>query len=107
MVVRDSQHRDVSECLDRLRNHYGVGLNLSLCDIPEQEEWGTADSLRHIRSKVKVSIPYLSLATGIVDPLPFNGTLYLRFPYTFGLYEVKAEEFFSRKLQNGSHYKAS
>ncbi len=54
VVVRDSERRQVSECVDGLRVRYGVGLSLCLVDIPDQEEWGTADSLRHIRSKIKV-----------------------------------------------------
>lgn len=54
VVVRDTDHHVISEALERLQTRHAVHLNFTLCDIPDQEDWGTADSLRHIRSKVKV-----------------------------------------------------
>ena len=54
MVVRDSQRHVISEALEGLQERHGVHLNFILCDIPDHEDWGTADSLRHIRSKIKV-----------------------------------------------------
>ncbi len=56
VVVRDSERRVISEALERLQTRHAVHLKFILCDIPDQEDWGTADSLRHIRSKVKVRI---------------------------------------------------
>lgn len=54
VVVRDSDRHVISEALEGLQTRHGVHLNFVLCDIPDQEDWGTADSLKHIRSKVKV-----------------------------------------------------
>ena len=54
VVVRDSQHHVISQALEGLQTRHGVHLNFILCDIPDQEDWGTADSLRHIRLKIKV-----------------------------------------------------
>ena len=54
VVVRDSQHHTISEALERLQVRHGVHLKFILCDIPDHEDWGTADSLRHIRTKIKV-----------------------------------------------------
>lgn len=54
MVVRDSQRHVISEALEGLQERHGVRLNFILCDIPDHEDWGTADSLRHIRPKIKV-----------------------------------------------------
>lgn len=56
VVVRDSERHVISEALERLQGRSVVHLSFILCDIPDQEDWGTADSLRHIRSKVKVRI---------------------------------------------------
>lgn len=54
VVVRDTQHHAITEALEGLQAQHGVHLDFVLCDIPDHEDWGTADSLRHIRSKVKV-----------------------------------------------------
>ena len=61
VIVRDSEHHAISEALERLQIRHAVHLKFILCDIPDQEDWGTADSLRHICSKVKVRIPVLDL----------------------------------------------
>ena len=65
-MVRDSHHRAISEALEGLQTRGGVRLKFTLCDIPEQEDWGTADSLRHIRSKVKVHL-LLRVATDVTN----------------------------------------
>ena len=52
VVVRDSQSREISEVLAGFRN---VRIKVSMVEIPESEDWGTADSLRHLRGKIKVS----------------------------------------------------
>ena len=54
VVVHDSQRHVISEALEGLQTRHGVHLKFILCDIPDQEDWGTADSLKHIRSKIKV-----------------------------------------------------
>ncbi len=55
MVVRETQSRQISEVLEGFQTHHGVRMKFSLVEIPDQEDWGTADSLRHLRTKVKVS----------------------------------------------------
>ena len=52
MVVRDSQSREISDVLAGFRN---VKIKFSMVEIPEAEDWGTADSLRHLRGKIKVN----------------------------------------------------
>ncbi len=51
VVVRDSAAGAVSDALSNLR---GLRIKLSTVTIPETEDWGTADSLRHIRNKIHV-----------------------------------------------------
>lgn len=52
VVVREAESREVSEALNQLVS--GGGLAFSLVPIPDSEDWGTADSLRHLRGKLKV-----------------------------------------------------
>lgn len=54
--MRDVHRRLISDALEGLQAQHGVRMKFTLCDIPDQEDWGTADSLRHIRSKIKVCI---------------------------------------------------
>ncbi len=51
VVVRDSEASAVSEVLSSLRE---LRIKLRTVTIPETEDWGTADTLRHIRSKIHV-----------------------------------------------------
>lgn len=68
VVVRDSQRHAITEALGGLQVDYGVRLKFVICDIPDQEDWGTADSLRHIRSKIKVGCSYRGFAMGVLFP---------------------------------------
>ena len=52
--MRESQSRRVSEALEEFHTQYGVRMKFSLVEIPDQEDWGTADSLRALRTKIKV-----------------------------------------------------
>ena len=54
VVVRESAARAVSEVLDRFHSSGGVRMRFSVAEIPDQEDWGTADSLRAIKTRVKV-----------------------------------------------------
>lgn len=54
VVVREAESRVVSEVLNQIVS--GGGLAFSLVPIPDSEDWGTADSLRHIRGKLKVRV---------------------------------------------------
>ena len=54
MVVRESFSQAVSDVLEGFRLQHGVRLNLSVVGIPDAEDWGTADSLRHIKHRIKV-----------------------------------------------------
>ena len=49
-MVREAESRAVSEILNQLVS--GGELAISLVTIPDSEDWGTADSLRHLRGKV-------------------------------------------------------
>ena len=53
-MVRESAARAVSEVLDRFHSTGGVRMRFSVAEIPDQEDWGTADSLRAIKTRVKV-----------------------------------------------------
>lgn len=53
VVVREKESSSVLEVLNQFG---GVTLQFSLVCIPDSEDWGTADSLRHIRGKLKVII---------------------------------------------------
>ncbi len=50
-MVRDSAVGAVSDALSNLG---GLRIKLSTVSIPDAEDWGTADSLRHIRNKIHV-----------------------------------------------------
>ena len=54
VVVRESFSQAVSDVLEGFRLQHGVRLNLSVVGIPDAEDWGTADSLRHIKHRIKV-----------------------------------------------------
>jgi len=54
--VRESAARAVSEVLDQFHSSGGVRMMFSLEKIPDQEDSGTADSLRAIRTRVKVGL---------------------------------------------------
>ena len=57
VVVREAEYRVVLEVLNQLVSGAGgVGLAFSLVQILDSEDWGTADSLRHLRGKLKVCI---------------------------------------------------
>ncbi|CAI8013772.1 Translation initiation factor eIF-2B subunit gamma [Geodia barretti] len=51
VVVREKESSSVLEVLNQFG---GVTLQFSLVCIPDSEDWGTADSLRHIRGKLKL-----------------------------------------------------
>ena len=52
MVVRDGQVGEVSAVLEGFGN---LRIKPQVESIPESEDWGTADSLRHLRARIKVS----------------------------------------------------
>lgn len=52
MVVREAESRAVLDVLNQLVT--GMDLAFSLVQIPDSDDWGTADSLRHLRGKLKV-----------------------------------------------------
>ena len=54
VVVRESVLQQMREVLERFQSRDGVRMKFSLFEIPDQEDWGTADSLRALRSRVKV-----------------------------------------------------
>ena len=55
VVVREMESRAVHDVLNQLvSNGGGVRLAFSIVAIPDSEDWGTADSLRHLRGKLKV-----------------------------------------------------
>ena len=51
VVVREKESSNVLEVLNQFE---GVTLQFSLVRIPDSEDWGTADSLRLLRGKLKV-----------------------------------------------------
>lgn len=55
MVVREAEYRPVLEVLNQFHSVLGVRLAFSVVQIPDSEDWGTADSLRSLRSKIRVS----------------------------------------------------
>ena len=58
VVVREVESRDVHDALDQLVSGGGVRLSFSIVAVPDIEDWGTADSLRYVRGKLKVSFIY-------------------------------------------------
>lgn len=48
MIVLDSSAADIRKAL------VGVKIKLDFVSIPDANYWGTADSIRHIKDKVKV-----------------------------------------------------
>lgn len=55
MVVREAEYRPVLEVLNQFHSVLGVRLTFSVVQISDSEDWGTADSLRSLRSKIRVS----------------------------------------------------
>lgn len=51
IIVADNYASDIQEEVDRL----GFEMNLSFVPIPSDDDWGTADSLRHISDYILVS----------------------------------------------------
>lgn len=51
IIVADNYASDIQEEVD----HLGFEMNLSFVPIPSDEDWGTADSLRHISDNILVS----------------------------------------------------
>ena len=57
VVVRETEYRRVQEVLTQLVSAAGgVRLAFSIVQIPESEDWGTADSLRSLRGKLRVGV---------------------------------------------------
>ena len=55
MVVREAEHRSVSEVLNQfISSTWGVRLDFSIVQISDSDDLGTADSLRFLRNKLKV-----------------------------------------------------
>ena len=68
-MVRESAARAVSEVLDRFHSTGGVRMRFSVAEIPDQEDWGTADSLRAIKTRVKVgeTIACTNIQVGLIE----------------------------------------
>ena len=58
MVVRKSALNNVRHALEEMSE---VGIKLEFVTIPDNDEYGTADTLRHIKDKIKVSWSRVSL----------------------------------------------
>lgn len=70
MVVRDAESRAVLDVLNQLViGMEGVHLAFSLVQIPDGDDWGTADSLRFMRGKLKVMYVLVGVSF-IFTPLP-------------------------------------
>ena len=57
MIVREANHRQISEVLERFHTNYGIRLKFTLFSIKDQsDEMGTADALREaaMRNMIKV-----------------------------------------------------
>ena len=53
-MVKETESSNVLEVLNQL---FGCeGFDFSLVQIPDSDDWGTADSLRHLRGKLKVAL---------------------------------------------------
>lgn len=52
IIVADNYSSDIQEEVDGL----GFEMGLSFVPIPSDEDWGTADSLRHISDYILVNI---------------------------------------------------
>lgn len=50
IIVADNYASDIQEEVD----HLGFEMNLNFVPIPSDEDWGTADSLRHISDYIIV-----------------------------------------------------
>lgn len=70
VVVRESSSRQVMEVLEGFHSQQGVQLKFSLLEVPEQEDWGTADSLRALRGRVKCDL--LVLSCDLVTSVPLH-----------------------------------
>ncbi|XP_077981499.1 translation initiation factor eIF2B subunit gamma-like [Glandiceps talaboti] len=57
VVCLESTSTDIKNALS---NVYDVKLNVDIVSIPNDEDWGTADSLRYIKDKIKSDIIILS-----------------------------------------------
>lgn len=55
IIVADNYSSDIQEEVDNL----GFEMNLSFVPIPSDEDWGTADSLRHISDYIQVNNKYI------------------------------------------------
>jgi len=55
IIVADNYASDIQEEVDNL----GFEMNLSFVPIPSDEDWGTADSLRHISDYILVIYNYM------------------------------------------------
>lgn len=57
--------------LDGFHRSEGVRMTFSLVEVPEQEDWGTADSLRTLRGRVKVHV-CATMASASQDLHPYD-----------------------------------
>ena len=55
MVVRSSQLKPVSERLEKLEGSGEVRLHFSVAEVSDDDELGSADTLRSLRGRVKVN----------------------------------------------------
>lgn len=67
VVVRDAESRAVLDVLNQLVT--GMDLAFSLVQIPDSDDWGTADSLRHLRGKLKVLVT-MCVVSPLASPFP-------------------------------------
>ncbi|XP_070564371.1 translation initiation factor eIF2B subunit gamma-like isoform X2 [Ptychodera flava] len=67
VVCLDSTSTDIKNALT---NVYDIKLTLDIVGIPNDEDWGTADSLRHIKDKIKSDI--IVLSCDLITDIPLH-----------------------------------
>lgn len=54
MIVSESSSQQINEALSELCISNASKISLIIEEIPDNEDWGTADTLRHLKIKVGV-----------------------------------------------------
>ena len=79
VVVRSSQLKAVSERLEKLEGSGEVRMHFSIAEVSDDDEQGSADALRSLRGRIKVSF---SSSTTSLFHLPF---IFFHSSFTFEL----------------------
>ena len=92
MVCPESQKSEFQNYIDNV----DIPLKVDLIEIPANDDWGTADTIRHIKNKIKV----ISLFFFIV-PKPINifSFIYINICLLFNI----ETNIYNRFLENGSN----